>query len=211
VKPRSDHLLLTPISGHIGEIDLTRYPASPALYVAQDKDTCLQELFNDDLKGRKGLSSRDLALTRADSVSIVAVKGSLESVLDLNRPDKLKPFVQLIKKFELSSSLIKDAKKIGFDVKAAQNVQELLGSVLNPNWRQFPMHVDVPASSQIFGNLVEQAGIDAVLYPSKYTKKNCLAIYIRNFKKNGSFVELAGELSPGVAVIRLDSNNCGKF
>lgn len=198
---------------NIGEIDLTRYPASPALYVAKDKSTAIQELFNVESSGRRGLNPQDLALTSDDSVSIVAVKGSLESVIDLNQPGRLKPFVQIIGKFQTSAGLIRAAKAFEsiLNMATIQTVQMLVMTLLQPNWRNFPMHVDVPASTQIFGNLVEQAGIEGILYPSKYTKKECLAIFTRNFVGGESYVELTGNLPEGVDIKRLDSSNCKDF
>lgn len=83
---------------NIGKIDPARYPMAPALYLAADKNTATQELFNMDMSDRHGLSAQDLALTRSDSITIVDVAGCLDTILDLNQPERLKPFVDIIKK-----------------------------------------------------------------------------------------------------------------
>ncbi|MFQ5433081.1 MAG: hypothetical protein ACE5EN_11325 [Nitrospinota bacterium] len=49
---------------------------------------------------------------------------------------------------------------------------------------------DIPANSQIFGQLVNEAGIDGIIYPSKMTKKDAVAIFTRNFENSGSWVKL---------------------
>ena len=68
------------------------------------------------------------------------------------------------------------------------------------------MPFDVPYSSQIFGQLVAEAGIDGILYPSKFTGKDCLAIFPQNFDdSSGSFLELDGDLPPVVKIRRLDA------
>lgn len=61
-----------------------------------------------------------------------------------------------------------------------------------------------PSSPQIFGQLVENTGIEGVLYPSKFTGEDCLVVYPQNFKTNDSFVELVDEPPESTHIIRVD-------
>jgi hypothetical protein len=146
----------------------------------------------------------DLALIRKDSISIVAVNGKLGSIIDLTHPDRLESFLNLIKEFSASKSTFQAAKKIPLDTpRAVRTLNELIDSLLEPNWRSMCMQFDVPANCQIFGQLVANTGIEGILYPSKFTKKKCLAIYPQNFDAD-SFIAVEGDTPEG-AVSRLDA------
>ncbi len=67
---------------NVGEIDPSRFPVFPALYLASDKGTALAELFGRDSRPGDALSPEELALTTSQSVTVVSVSGKLESVLD---------------------------------------------------------------------------------------------------------------------------------
>ena len=84
-------------------------------------------------------------------------------------------------------------------------MKSLLNSLLDPEWRALCMQFDIPANCQIFGQLVASAGITGILYPSKFTKKKCLAIYPQNFDSE-SFVTVEGD-TPENAVSRLDASS----
>ena len=113
--------------------------------------------------------------------------------------------------FKLSSELQREMTKWKMIRGIVQTPKQLLISLLDENWRRFPMHVDVPANPQIFGSLVQQAGIEGILYPSKYNNRKCLAIFAQNFRSGASFVELEGVLPPALKVKRLDSSNYMDF
>ena len=49
------------------------------------------------------------------------------------------------------------------------------------------------------------AGIEGILYPSKFTGKKCLAIYPQNFDSD-SFIAVDGNTPTG-AISRLDANS----
>lgn len=67
---------------------------------------------------------------------------------------------------------------------------QLLAAFLDPNWKLSPAGYDCPSNSQIFGRLIASAGIQGILYPSKFTGKNCLAIFPKNFEGNSSILKL---------------------
>ena len=83
---------------NIPDVSPDQIPPFPAFYIAEDKVTTLQEAGQQN-NSSLGLSALELALIRKDSISIVAVNGKLESVIDLHHPNKLKPFLNLIKGF----------------------------------------------------------------------------------------------------------------
>lgn len=190
---------------NIPDTNPTQTPPFPALYIAENKETVLQEAGQ---KGQptEGLSSLDLALVKKDSISIVSVGGKLESVIDLHHPQMLKPFLNIIKSCSISKELIKLAKEIGLvSPKVTSSLSSLIDTLLEPDWRGWYMQFDVPANSQIFSQLVVNAGIEGILYPSKFTKKKCIAIYPQNLDSD-SYVTIEGEVPHGVSC-RLDMNN----
>jgi hypothetical protein len=83
---------------NVGDIDPARYPQFPALYIAADKDTALQETLGQvaPVEGGK-LTAQEIALANPQSQTIVSVSGSLETVIDLREPQRTKTFVDLMK------------------------------------------------------------------------------------------------------------------
>jgi RES domain-containing protein len=197
---------------NIGDIDERLFPKFPALYLAEDSDTALFEMIGPRQNPLEKLNQFDLALTEEKSLSIVATYGELESVIDLSNPKCLHEFVEVVKGFRVSEGLMKMGREVNIDLNegTTKSVDILMATFMNTNWRQFPMHVDMPANSQIFGQLVYGAGIEGVLYPSKYTNKNCLAIFPQNIKGGDSFVEVIDDVPKGV-LKRLDSKTWDKL
>jgi RES domain-containing protein len=190
---------------NIGDIDRQKFPIFPALYLGEDRSTAMQELLQVDPKGAGGLSAEELALTDGASISVVSVYGSLETVIDLEKPQRLKAFVDLIKDFKTSDSILRAGKKLKIEVRTARIVDELMSTLLDIEWRKLPMHVDVPGNPQIFGQLISEAGIEGISYPSKYPGKKCLVVYPQNFHGPDSFVQLADVAPKEIKRIRLDS------
>jgi hypothetical protein len=190
---------------NIGDIDPTRFPVFPALYLAEDKDTAIQEMFQCEPVGKGGLTARELALNKSDSITIVSVYGSLETIIDLYNPEQLQGFVDLIKNFNTTVSLKSELKKLGDEKSHVKTVEELLSALYEPNWRSMAMHLDLPCASQVFGQLVVDAGIEGIRYKSKFTGKPCLAIFPQNFMEPDSFVNIMGEYPPSIKRIRLEA------
>ena len=164
-------------------------PYFPALYLAQNKDTSLQEHLGQE--PNKLLSPREVALTNAASETIVSVSGKLDKVFDLTKEAPLVSFVNLIKNFELSSDVQAFAKRLGLSASQIIKTPEvLLAALLEPNWRNCPTNYDVPSNSQIFGHLVYLSGIEGILYPSKFTGDLCLVVFPKNFVGTDSFIML---------------------
>jgi RES domain-containing protein len=192
---------------NIGEIDTGRYPPFPALYLASDKTTAIQEKYQ--MKDQKGqpMSASELALTNPESLAVLRVNGLLSSVIDLRKSsNSLKPFVSLIKDFKISPAIVSEAKHLNITPPSIiREAPELMNALLWSEWRQLPMLWDVPAPSQIFGQLIEKADIEAVVYPSSLASGDCIALFYQNFKNSDSFAEIPrGELPEGVRN-RIDS------
>jgi hypothetical protein len=178
---------------NIGNIKPTNFPVFAALYIAEDKETAFQELLGQGYADSQQMSALELALTKKDSISIVEVRGELDQVFDLHEEKNLRSFLNLLKKFALSKSLLKTAAKLRTPCRVVKTMRELTHSILVLNWRVFPMWYDVPSNSQLFGQIASSANIQGILYPSKLSGKRCLAIFPQTFKNSSSFVELVEE------------------
>lgn len=91
--------------------------------------------------------------------------------------------VDIIGTFTFPDELIRDAAKIGLEPPGLiKSIEELGQNVLKSDWRYWPMQFDVPHTSQIFGQLATEAGIEAILYPSKFNDRDCLVVFPQNFE-----------------------------
>ena len=91
---------------------------------------------------------------------------------------------------------------------APETLQEEL---MKKNWRLWPMQFDVPTSSQIFGQIVQDAGIEGILFNSSMTDQPCLVVYPQNFVNSPSYVELDGPLPAETVPRRLDGDTFKRF
>jgi hypothetical protein len=196
---------------NIGAIDTMRYPVFPALYLASDKGTALAELLGRG-EGVGSLSAEELALTRPESIAAVSVSGKLEAVLDIRERNNLLGFLNLIKGFRLSKSLISNGKRLGLPpLTLITTVNELTHGLEMPNWRDWTMRFDVPAPCQIFGRIVMDAEIEGILYTSVLTKRPCLVVYPQNFRNSASYVELEDPLPIEIVHKRIDAATLKTF
>ena len=198
---------------NIGAIDSTRFVVFPGLYLAHDKGTALAELLGRS-ETHQPLTPEELALTKPDSVTVVSVSGNLESILDVRDSKNLAGFVNLIKHFQLSPKLKMRARNLGLSVTKLSlitSVEILQKELLKKDWRHWPMQFDVPSSSQIFGQIVQDAGIEGILYNSTMTEQSCLAVYPQNFSNSPSYVELDGPLPSETVPRRLDGDTFKRF
>ena len=69
------------------------------------------------------------------------------------------------------------------------------------------MIFDIPSNSQIFGQMVRASGISGILYYSKNTKKECLAIFPDNLKDSSSYVELLDKPPNNKIPAKIDYSN----
>ncbi len=166
-----------------------------ALYLAQDKYTCLMEqLGQESDENSQETDPLDIALLNPKSISAVSISGKLTKYIDLTDFDSLTKFVEVIKHFQVSKRLQQLSLDINKELPIiVRNKEDLFKSLLDKNWRINPALFDVPANPQIFGQLVFEAGIQVILYPSKFNDKPCLAIFVENFKGTDSLVRLDDE------------------
>ncbi len=197
---------------NIGEINPTQFPPFPALYIASDKKTALQEMLCQKIKTGQEQQALEFALASPTSIASVSLSGSIDSYINLRNPEKLQSFVDYIKGFTIPNHLIKTSKEIGSpSPQLIQNVTKLLDSLLDTNWRSWPMQLDVPHTCQIFGQIVAETGIEGILYPSKFNERDCLAIFPQNFEEDGSYVQLDDEAPAETRVDRLDAQSWAKI
>jgi len=191
---------------NIGDIERSTFPIFPAVYLAEDKETALQEALCVTKDKSNQQSDLDFALTNPASIAVVSVRGKLESVINLNRLELLGTFVSLIKDFDLPAEARRISAKHKIPLDIVRDIDGLGNVLLSKNWRMWPMQFDVPASSQVFGQLVSEAGIEGIIYPSRHNDKICLAIFPQNFRGTSSFIELEEKPLFRVGFPRLDSN-----
>lgn len=191
---------------NIGDLNSSKFTPFPALYIAAHKDTALQELLCQKIEIGKEEQALSFALADPTSITNVSLSGFLDSIIDLRESNRLQPFLNLIKDFSIPEYLEKAAKEIGERIDLIKMVPILIEALLIPRWRQWPMMFDIPSASQIFGQLVADAGIEGILYPSKFTEKECLVIFPQNFGATDSFIEIDDESPPESKIRRLDAN-----
>lgn len=191
---------------NIGRLDPNRFPEFPSLYIADSEKTAYLEKFGHSPD--PGISPEDLALANKLSYTSVTLSGQIDEYLDLRKHETLQGFVDLTRHFKIPPSVQSLAKKIGRKALAVATSSEgLYHSMMDPNWRIHPQ-LDVPSNSQILGQIVYQAGLHGIIYPS--TKNDdgvCLALFPQNFRYSGSYVELTGEIPSTVNVKRYDREN----
>jgi RES domain-containing protein len=190
---------------NVGDVN-SNVPSFPALYFASDKDTALQETLGQSADEIEELTAREIALTNPESETIVSVSGNVERVFDLRSALSLRKFVRLIKEFTIPSHIRAEGERLGENPGTVTTAKQLLDILLAKDWSHIPMLHDIPANSQIFGQLIFLSGVDGILYPSKFTKRDCLALFPRNFENSSSFIQLDHEAPDSRVPKRIDSN-----
>lgn len=110
---------------NIPEMSPQQLPSFPALYIAEDKETTLQEA-GQQKSALSDLTSLDLALIKKNSITIVAVSGKLGSIIDLHQIKKLKTFLRLIKTFKMPPAITRAAKELGLQFRPLKNTKRTL-------------------------------------------------------------------------------------
>lgn len=179
-----------------------------SLYIAIDKDTVLQETLGQVEVANSKLSAQEIALTNKESETIVSVSGKLDKVIDLSKASSLKKLVSILKNFKLSKNLKNLAKSLQqVEPFVIKTEKELLATLLEKNWRNSPVNLDIPSNSQIFGHLVYSSGIDAIAYPSKMTNKQCIALFAKNFQNGDSYIKLDHKAPHEIVPTKIDGNS----
>lgn len=164
-----------------------------ALYLAQSQATAQVEALGGGVIN-SALSIEDVALANKNSFACVSVSGALDRMLDLTDKANLVKFAKLISKFKVPKTIVDSAAQLNIPPPTLiKSPGPLLKSLLIENWRKGPSQFDIPANSQIFGQLVYLAGIDGIIYPSSKTGEKCLAIFPSNFDGRNSHLRLDDE------------------
>ena len=204
---------------NIGALDRYRFPPFPVLYLGQSFAIAYKEKFGQEQRTKMitnvhGLSEDELALVSGNSFTEVSVEGEISEVLDINKLASLNAITAILKGFRLSPALRARARQLGLAapcwITSSKALQLLL---LAPNWRNLPQLVDVPAPSQVFGQIARSAGIEGILYRSKMStaQENCLAIFPENFKYSPSFVAVQAEVPAATEHPLLDQHSWDKL
>ncbi len=196
---------------NIGNIDIERFPQFPALYLAENTQTAyLESLGLTQNESINGLTADELAV--AGNFSHFQVIGKITQVLDLTKKEALTNFYELIKDIELPIYFRSEARSLAINPGLpVDSLQQLYDSIFANNWRFAPMQLDVPANSQILGQIARSAGLEAILYPSVRSRHLSLCLFPDNFKDSESYIEIVGEVADTVIHRRLDKNTYEKF
>lgn len=179
-----------------------------SLYIAIDKDTVLQETLGQVKVSSSKLTAQEIALTNKESETIVSVSGKIDKVIDLSKASTLKKLVAVLKSFKISKNLKDLAKSLQQpEPTVIKTEKELLATILEKNWRNSPVNLDVPSNSQIFGHLVYSSGIDAISYPSKLTDKQCISLFPKNFQNGESFIKLDHKTPHEIVPTKIDGTS----
>jgi hypothetical protein len=181
---------------NVGRIDPDRLPPFPALYLAEDQDTALQEALG-GLEPNRGMSFRELALKGTESFAMYALSGSIETVLDITDPASLKPLVETFGHFRIPEFIAEEAKRIKENPPhVVRSVKQLMLRVMDRNWRRAASLVGVAVQSQQLGRMARAAGIEAIRYRSVKSRQLCLAVFPENFAGSDSYIELDDPTPP---------------
>lgn len=196
------------------DINPSQFTPFNALYIANDEATAYEEKFSlgDSLENNK-LSEDELLLnTAVQSYSTVFVKGKFTSLFDLTDSKNLCTFLDIIKRFKVSKEIIELGKSIGRPTKVIVDTVDILQqTILTANWRYYPMQLNIPANSQVFGKLVMDAELEGIMYPSnKDAAGSCIALFPKNINAD-SFVALQGRVPKQVKHRRLDKRSWEQF
>jgi hypothetical protein len=190
-----------------------RFPIFPALYVASDRATAHCEMFGHVQPG-SGLSAEALALQSDTSILWLALTGMVSNVFDLTQERNLVPFLKATSSFRFSRDFRAYERSLGIKpVLVANTTARLMATFMDPSWRAFAAHVDLPANSQVFGGLAAAAGFEGIRYKSARTGGDALAIFPRAFRNSASVIRVC-DPHPGAHCIELSATtftDCERF
>ena len=169
---------------NIGGIKKDRFPTFSALYIGNGKETCIKEVY----------SGMEHFFNSKRGDSFFQISGHIYSALDTTKKGSLNKFVKTIKQITLSEQLQNRFKKLNIKEERAsiQSMKQFEKIIYHKNWKIDPNIYDIPAPSQIFGQLAKNAGIEAILYKSTRKSREglCMAVFPENFKNSESYIKL---------------------
>ncbi len=195
---------------NLGDIDRPRFPAFPALYLAENKEIALQEALaqaSSNVVKQAGveLTALDMALAKPDSILFASVSGLLDSYIDLSDPQRLQPLIEIIREFAVSGDVRRMARALRLPPPGIiSRLDQLRQELLKADWRAYPIQVDAPSNSRIFGQMVKEAGIDGIVFPSKFGDGRCLAMFPELLADSDSYAQLDDQPPDATVIRRLD-------
>lgn len=190
------------------DVDTSITPPFPALYIADSYETAHREQYQAPSGGVDGLSPEDLALVRSGSK--VRVRGHVQRVIDISKPQNLDAICRVLAKIEMPKSVapimrrLKVARK---DVFMIRTPTQLGAALQDQNWRTWPIQFGIPSPSQQFAELAKSAGFEGIVYrSSKNPNGKCLALFADSLGSDQSYIELMDAFPAGV-IARLDLNS----
>lgn len=191
------------------DIEPNQFPPFPALYLAENFETAFREyhgLAKD--KRVEGLRPDELSLEDRGNWVTLQLDGHVNNVFDLTKAANLKGLCQILSKFNLSDRV----KKLAVKAKRppatlVRTPGELLNGLMAENWKVWPVHFDVPANSQVFGQMIVEAGFEGILYRSAKGGERCLAVFTRQLGNSDSRIAVRGECPPGTQLLEISAEN----
>lgn len=187
----------------------------PALYIAEDAETAYREKYQLPQAAHvSGLTPAELALETATSTATVFLDGHLERVFNINDPYAVIRLCNVLKRMPMPAAVgpmlrrLKAAPNVVYNVKKPVDFRR---AVLEQNWRVWPVQFGLPSPSQVLGQLLRDAGFEAVRFPSSKNGKQCLVVYPQNVDNVRSYVELADTCPEGVVHVRLDAESADEL
>ncbi|MFQ5545819.1 MAG: RES family NAD+ phosphorylase, partial [Acidiferrobacterales bacterium] len=111
----------------------------------------------------------------------------------------------ITKHFTISRRVDECAQTAGIrPSKIVKSVKEMYANLLDPKWRLRPMQYDVPSNSQIFGEVICEAGIQGIIYPSTKASGECLAVFPSNLVVPDAYIEVVPPVPDELKLTRLD-------
>jgi len=100
-------------------------------------------------------------------------------------------FAEAINRFQLSRNVRDAEARLGAaPLRLARTPKQLQTTFMAATWRELPAMFSTPASSQLFGHLLSQAGFEGILYSSTLTKRLSLALFPRQLVSSSSVVRV---------------------
>jgi hypothetical protein len=197
---------------NIGEtLDRARGQHFPCVYIAEDVDTAYAEYFGNSLATSVGpLTLGEFALRHGTSFVTFLLKGRIDTVLDLRDDKSLRSFVEIIRRFDISSQTKAAIRSAGLPRREIIRTPLQLRKRLlqgSEKWRQEPTLFATPAVSQIFGRFARDADFEGVLYPSQRGHGLCVAVFPENFARGDSRIEVVGNVPPGATHTVVDKHH----
>lgn len=190
------------------DLDPSKFHTFPALYLAESYDTAYGERFGLPPQPSTEIQGHEFALRKPHSFTAVNVSGEIFNIFDLRLLASLKPFADIIRKFDIPKELEELGRSLGYKGPLLiRDACQLKKTLLAQDWRMYPTQYGIPANPQVFGQLVLDAGFDGIVYRSTKGPKNCMALFPTNFAKSDSHVELADIPPPGAIKTRLDATS----